>query len=130
MGISPYGAAQRYTAEDYQEETARMSGSDIAVEVLDDLSDECGTTLTFGETLDDLMSDRELTQNMLMFRLRSVGIDWSDNKISRIVNNDLPNNLTAAEVRKISEVMKCSRQDLARLILAFTCHRLRQWGVF
>lgn len=107
-----------------------MSGSEIAVEVLDDLSDECGTTLTFGETLDDLMSDRELTQNMLMFRLRSVGIDWSDNKISRIVNNDLPNNLTASEIRKISEVMKCSRQDLARLILAFTCHRLRQWGVF
>ncbi len=92
--------------------------------------DDCELTLSFGETLGDLLAESEMSQKFLVFRLKAVGLDWSDNKVSRLINNELPNNLKAHDVRKIGEALDCDTDGLARLSVAYACHKLTEWGVF
>ncbi len=92
--------------------------------------EDCNLTLSFGETLDDLLAESAISQKILVFKLRAVGLNWTDNKVSRLINNELPNNLKAQEVRKIGEALNCDTERLARLFVAYTCHKLTEWGVF
>ncbi len=92
--------------------------------------EDCDLALTFGETLGDLLAESAMSQKVLVFKLKAVGLDWTDNKVSRLINNELPNNLKAQEVRKIGEALNCDTERLARLIIAYTCHKLTEWGVF
>ncbi|HVO71435.1 MAG TPA: hypothetical protein VMT24_15400 [Aggregatilineaceae bacterium] len=88
---------------------------------------ECHQGLSFGETLGDILADFKLPQKVLVFKLKSVGLNWSDNKVSRLVNNEIPNNLKAREVHKIAQALNCDTRQLAMLIRAYTCHKLKEW---
>lgn len=94
------------------------------------VSQDCQFALTFGETLGDLLAECGISQKTLVYKLRAVQLNWTDNKVSRLINNELPNNLKAQEVRKIAEALGCNTGQLARLIRAYSCHKLRDWGVF
>jgi arginine repressor len=91
---------------------------------------DCLRVLSFGETLEDLLFEQRATQQMLVYALNQRGIEWSDNKVSRLVNNDIPDKLKAAEVRAIAEALNCNTVQLARLVQAFACHMLRKAGLF
>lgn len=88
---------------------------------------ECEQGLSFGETLGDILADFGLSQKVLVFKLKSVGMDWSDNKVSRLINDEIPQNLKARDVRKMAEVLSCDTRQLAMLMRAYTCHKLREW---
>ncbi len=92
--------------------------------------EDCDLALSFGETLDDILAESAMSQKILVFRLKAVGLNWTDNKVSRLINNDLPNNLKAQEVRKIGEALNCDTERFARLMVAYTCHKLTEWGIF
>ena len=92
--------------------------------------DDCGQALSFGETLGDLLAESAMSQKVLVFKLKAVGLNWTDNKVSRLINNELPNNLKAQDVHKIGAALNCDTERLARLFVAFTCHKLTEWGVF
>ena len=84
---------------------------------------------TFGDTLDDLLHELRVSQKQLVEKLKTVSLYWSDSTVSRLINNQLPNNLKAQEVRKVAEALDCTTEQLAKLMVAFCCYKLTEWGI-
>jgi hypothetical protein len=99
--------------------------------ILETVTSVCDGALTFGETLDDILHERGLSQKHLL-----VPLGRSKSDISRLITNrdNLPGWLNHTQVEKIARALGCDDLQLARLMLAFDCQSLRsmlkeRWGI-
>lgn len=95
------------------------------------LADECQDpqVKSFGFVLYSLLVDLDVRQQELLYRLTQAGLRWNDTKLSNLVNDRIPQNLRAREVRIMAEALGCNDSQLARMLTAFTCHKLKEAGL-
>jgi len=91
---------------------------------LSEASRICATIPSFGEVLDFLRKERNLSQKEL-----SQWVYSSEAEVSRLINNRIPNKMDVSDVHKMADCLKCSRTELAQLIESFVCHLLNDRGV-
>jgi succinate dehydrogenase flavin-adding protein (antitoxin of CptAB toxin-antitoxin module) len=99
--------------------------------VLGTLTDECQNPAvrSFGFVLYSLLIDLDVRQQELLYRLTQMGLRWNDTKLSNLVNDRIPQNLRAKEVRIMAEALGCNDSQLALMLTAFTCHKLKEAGL-
>ncbi len=94
-------------------------------EALEELITICRRTQSFGETLNNLLIEQDVSQKELSFR-----INRSKSDISRLINNDIPDKLDMRDVERIGEALACQDIQLAILVRSFVCHLLRSRGLW
>lgn len=87
------------------------------VDLSTEVSRRCSTIPSFGEVLNEIRQQRQMSQEMLG---RVIARSPAD--VSRLMNNKVPKYLTLAEIRLMAVRLGCSRVETVELINAFICH--------
>ena len=79
----------------------------------------CANIASFGEVLDLLRKERNLSQKDL-----SRWVYRSEAEVSRLLNNQIPKKLGVTDIHQMANCLKCTPTELAQLIESFVCHVL------